>query len=245
MAISNEEAEKVLPYAEEYSLPFAVAAGSSTGNNLNSQFGVRGIPHSFLIDPEGMVAWHGHPSEITSSKIKNLLKGVKKPPANQILAITIESDTDGKAGKAIEFARDGELAKALREIGSIDPADTAQASMASEIKARIEGHVQLLTVQIERLISQRDVLKAIDAYEAVAAEFKGIALGEAPANRLKEIAADTGLQQEFDAAKAFNKAMEIAQKRGMKKVAKKLEALIKKYPATKAANKAKVILVKM
>jgi hypothetical protein len=245
MAISNETAEKVIPYAEEYDLPFAVAAGSSTGNNLNAQFGVRGIPHSFLIDPEGTIAWHGHPSGITDSQIKKVLKGVKSPPANQILALTFESEMEGRAGKAVKLARSGELAKALREIQGIDPTDTQQMNWGGEITARIEAHVQLLSVQIERLISQRDVMKAIDAYEAVAAEFKGTELGAPSASRLKEIAADKGLQQELDASKAFKKAMQIAQKRGMKKVVKKLEALIKKYPATKAADKAKVILVKL
>ena len=109
----------MIPYADKHGIQFAVAAGSQTGKNLNGMYGVRGIPHSFLIDTEGNVDWHGHPNAITDSMIKGALKGVKEGEANQILRVTIETEMEGAAGKAAKLAGKGELAKALRAFFSV------------------------------------------------------------------------------------------------------------------------------
>ena len=48
-----------------------------TNSTLNTAYGIQGIPHVVLIDPEGIVRWEGFPSltghELTSKVIKNII----------------------------------------------------------------------------------------------------------------------------------------------------------------------------
>jgi outer membrane protein assembly factor BamD (BamD/ComL family) len=86
------------------------------------------------------------------------------------------------------------------------------------------------------------MLVGIEVLEALEDEFAGTDLGTAVAERLAEIAKDEELQNELAAEEAWGKALEAIEKRGLKKSASKLEAIVKKYPGTKAAERASVKL---
>jgi thiol-disulfide isomerase/thioredoxin len=56
-------------------------------NNWLRASGQRGIPHAFLIDKKGRIAWSGHPSTLTDEIIEACLTGTFKPqePVDQTI----------------------------------------------------------------------------------------------------------------------------------------------------------------
>jgi len=57
VSLTNEPRQKVEPFAEKMGMVYPIGGGSPTGRT----YGVRGIPHAFIIDPSGHVVWQGHP----------------------------------------------------------------------------------------------------------------------------------------------------------------------------------------
>jgi len=49
----------------------------SVGKDIGGAYGDPEIPHVFVIDPAGKVAWHGHPAQLTDAVIEEQLKGVR------------------------------------------------------------------------------------------------------------------------------------------------------------------------
>ena len=65
VGISQEGIEKVKPFvaewAEKMDYNVAVDATGSIGDGYMGAFGVNTIPHAFVVDSQGKIAWHGHP----------------------------------------------------------------------------------------------------------------------------------------------------------------------------------------
>lgn len=74
VALSSEPESKVKSFIKDNKATYIT--GSGAGTTL-SAYGVRGIPHVFLIDPKGKVAWAGHPS-VAEPPLRKLLK--ESPP---------------------------------------------------------------------------------------------------------------------------------------------------------------------
>jgi thiol-disulfide isomerase/thioredoxin len=68
------------------------------GNDIGKAYGVNGIPHVFVIGHDGVIAWHGHPANLTDAIIEAALakvpaKAAAKPGAKP-------KSTTGSAGSA-------------------------------------------------------------------------------------------------------------------------------------------------
>ena len=61
IAISNEDRAKVERFVKDQSVSYPVFL-DPTGKAF-SDFGVRGIPASFLVDEKDQVIWEGHPGD--------------------------------------------------------------------------------------------------------------------------------------------------------------------------------------
>ena len=230
MAISNEPLAKVAPYAEAYGLSFPVAAGSKTGSQLGAMVGQNGIPHSYLIDAEGNLAWHGHPTELTGKRIESLLRGVGTPGKKDELAW--RGSVDGAPAAALELAAEGELAKALKLCSAEETAG------AADLHKTLLGHVTELRGQVDAALARRDVRLGLRGLELLTKELEGEPIGEELATRLKEVEKDETVQNELSALDALERAFEIADKRGRKKAIKSFERIAEQYPQTRAAERA-------
>jgi len=74
VSLTNEPREKVEGFAKEMNMAYPIGGGSQTGRDYK----VRGIPHAFIIDPSGQVAWQGHPMAGLDKAIDAQLKAT--PP---------------------------------------------------------------------------------------------------------------------------------------------------------------------
>lgn len=96
VGISDEKASKVRPFVEKMGdkMDYVVAVDDSdkTGRAYMQAFGIRGIPHAFIVGKTGDILWHGNPAD-PNEKMDQVLDGV------------VEGTFDVKAAKEAEKAR--------------------------------------------------------------------------------------------------------------------------------------------
>ncbi len=97
VGVTDEEADPVKKFitklGDQMDYVVAIDAQGQTSKGYLGEFGISGIPHAFVVDKEGRVAWHGHP-----------LAGLEK-----VL-------TEVRAGK-FDVAKANQRAKAQKKLG--------------------------------------------------------------------------------------------------------------------------------
>lgn len=237
LAVSDEGDDLVGDYVDTMGISnVRVAAGFTSGG----AWGVRGYPSAVLIDPEGNVAWTGHPSEVTSGKVKKLLKNAK-PSKGGYLAYELGREVAPALKSAVKAGDEGKLGKAITASQAAAKNESLDATVREEAAALAAEYIaygELLTSQAESLIEKRAMVRGIAVYGDLAKALDGTEVGEAVAKRLGEIEDDKELQNELAADEAYAKAMEAVERRGAKKAKPKFESVVKKYAGTKAAERA-------
>ena len=66
---TDEEENKVTNFAKQAGMDWLVGMGSNTAN----AYGVRGIPHAFIVKA-GKIVWEGHPMSGLEEKLAELTK---------------------------------------------------------------------------------------------------------------------------------------------------------------------------
>lgn len=236
LAVSNEELESVEPYVESFALPFPVAAGSRTGGLLGQMVGQRGIPHSYLVDPEGDLVWHGHPSELTSGVLREALAGASAPGPKDALAW--RGEVEGAPDEVLELAARGELAEALETLEESGATDGG----AAALKEALDAHVADLRAQVQKAFDQRKVRTALTNLEVLVDEFERTDLGDELEEWLERMEDDESIQRELEAVELLDRALLIGRKRGEDKAKRHFERVVEKFPGTRAAERAQKIL---
>lgn len=239
MAVSDEDAKLVSDYVDSMGITLPVAAGSPA----SGAYGVRGIPHSVLIDPQGKVAWSGSPYELSKGTVKDALKGAKKR-STSFLAVPIDKEPEGRLAapaKAMTGGNPGKALTALRAIADDAKSTEAEKTDAAALIAAIEAHAKLLSDQGEAFVGARDVLKALTVFEALAKEFPG-PIGDGAKKRVEAIRKDEKLSNELAAAEALARAQEQAKKLGTTKAKGKFQEVVDKFKGTRAAERAASML---
>jgi len=240
VAVSDEDSKLVSDYLDSMGIQIPVGSGSTAG----SAYGVKGIPHSVLIDPQGKVAWSGSPYSISKGAVKEALKGAKKRSTN-FMAIPLETEVTGRLAAPAKSMAAGNPGKALSSLRAIeaDAKSTAEEKTeAQTLIASIDEHVQLLNGQAESFVKARDVLKGLTVIDALAKEFAGAPIGDAAKTRAEAIRKDENLAKEIVAAEAFARAQEQASKLGSGKAKAKLQEVADKYKGTRAGDRATAML---
>lgn len=79
VGISTEPAAKVLPFVarqgETMDYVVAVDDEEQTARAYMGEFGVRGIPHAFVVDKQGQIVWHGHPLDGLDQVLQAVVEG--------------------------------------------------------------------------------------------------------------------------------------------------------------------------
>ncbi|MDK1032467.1 MAG: TlpA disulfide reductase family protein [Planctomycetia bacterium] len=70
ISLTNEPRATVAPFAKKMNMDYPVGMGSTSGG----AYGVRGIPSAFVIDPEGIIRWEGHPMGGLDEAVERTLK---------------------------------------------------------------------------------------------------------------------------------------------------------------------------
>jgi len=231
LALSREDESKVSDYLDQYGITVRTASRSSSGD----QYGVKGIPASFLIAPDGTLAWSGHPSSLSKGKIEELLKDAKKLPDQPFLVVRPSGEVNDAIAEAVEAAGEGKLGKAIAKAQQAGPAGTA-------FLADIDAHVALLMRQAEKAVEDRDMVPAMRVYTAIEKEAKGSPHAEKAKQAIAAIEADPELERELDAAEALEKTRRSVAKLSTAKKRKKFESFAEKYQGTRAGDRARKMM---
>ena len=76
ISVSSESPSKVKSFVRRQGRKMSYPIGIDRSRRTSSKYGIRGIPHAFLIDTTGKVIWQGHPMRLKESQITEALKSV-------------------------------------------------------------------------------------------------------------------------------------------------------------------------
>jgi len=129
------------------------------GNAISRQFGVTGIPRTFLIGPEGTVLWAGHPATMDAP----LADAFRKHPPQLMDAKAVAEATEA-LGKAEAAADEGDAGAALRLFARL-PAEARQnGAMAARIESlqkKLEGDAGKALDEAEEMVKRKEFGQAI------------------------------------------------------------------------------------
>jgi len=228
LAVTDEDAAKVGKFIADTGAKHAVVIESG---NITIGFGVTGFPSSFLVDPDGNIAWFDHfSSKLPEAVIEENLRKVRlTPDLPKSLASAAKSIEKGDYAGARKFLS-GKI-----DSGSLDRAD---ATVAEETVKWIDGRAVDLEARAKKSGEAGDWYDASLALERLADEYKGLEAGEKAAADLREIEKDKDKKPEIDAGRTLEKTMERARKMKPEQAAALYRALARKYEGTKAGRKA-------
>jgi len=79
IGVSGEEPATVKPFVTKMGaqMDYVVALDKDNGTSKGymEAFGVEGIPHAFIVDKAGIIAWHGHPMAGLDKALEQMLAG--------------------------------------------------------------------------------------------------------------------------------------------------------------------------
>lgn len=131
VGVTDEESSKVKPFVDQMGdkmdYTVAIDRAGATAAGYMQKYGINGIPHAFVVDKEGRIAWHGHPM----SGLERVLDQL----AANTFDLALEKKREGALKKLNEFfemAMKGEsdekldkfgvqLAALDKEVGGINP----------------------------------------------------------------------------------------------------------------------------
>lgn len=130
VALSYEASSAVAPYVSKHKIPYIVGGDAKATRDA---FGIQGYPTAFLVDPDGKVAWTGHPMEADRA-IEDLLKK-KKPRGAGLLAEEAGKIALSKAGKLYKQKKYAKSLKAYQKIVK----DYRGTKVAKTAKAKVKS----------------------------------------------------------------------------------------------------------
>lgn len=138
LAVSYEPTATVSKFLGSRKMKYIVAAG---GETTRDAFGIDGYPTSFIIDPDGNVAWKGHPATIDEP----LAKIVKETPAKgKSFLVTGSAKSLATKAEKLYQKRDYEGAMKTYEQLSRDYSETKEGKAAKEKLKKMKGNSSIM-----------------------------------------------------------------------------------------------------
>lgn len=209
----------------------------SVGPDIGDAYGVSGIPHVFVIDPDGKVAWHGHPASMQESVITAALKNVRMSasPAPRFA----KPATAEKVARVEAVIASGKVGAGVKSLEKLS--DDKDAATASSAKTTLEAIAAWKTKVDGEITKQREAGEMYGAAELAASLATSYA-GHDEAKTYQAQAVELKKDPGYAAGKEFLKLDAApAEARKDPRFAKLVEAFIKKYPTGYYADKARAL----
>jgi thiol-disulfide isomerase/thioredoxin len=116
IGVSDEDVSKVRPFVDQMGekMDYTVAVDNNhrTAQGYMGAYGINGIPHAFVVDIEGRLAWHGHPMSGLEQALDKLARqpGAEKPEDKK------RADAQRKLREFTTLAARGEAPAKLDEL---------------------------------------------------------------------------------------------------------------------------------
>ncbi len=167
----ERDTEKVAPFIKQMGdkMTYRVALDAVEGNDPNTgamatkwmkAAGQRGIPAAFVVDKEGVVAWIGHPAQLKSEMVEEILAGKFAP-----VKMKAASDDGAKLRDAM-MKHGAKAARALKD-KDWDAAQNAVAEFAEALPASKKFFADAMLFKIA--LAKKDTAAANEAAGKIAA----------------------------------------------------------------------------
>jgi AhpC/TSA family len=194
------------------------------GGKLKRWFGIEGIPHAVLINPNGQIVWRGHPGELSEATLQASLAGALKLPLYEW------PESAEKAAKAVGKRRFAEALEKAREIEGADG------------KAIVENLQQLVDAKLASVkgwMDAGDYLAVRERGTTFAKELSDLPQGDEIDALLKRMADDKTAQDVLAAQLEVRKLAEQKVKKStLPRTREKLRRILQEHPGTAAARDA-------
>ncbi len=212
---TDESSRGLEEFVKTTPIPYLITVGDEIGTS----WGVTGIPHVFILDPEGRIAWHGHPAALEEKIITGLLAKVKPsfPPVPRFA----RPSTDPKVVTLERQAEAGKVGSALKALAKLD---SEAAKTTSEYLTAWQGEQDKT---IDSLATAGDSYGAWRLADVMAAAYRGHDAYKTYQDRATELRKDPG----YAIGKEYQKLIAIPPaSRTDPRFAKMVEAFLKKHP---------------
>jgi thiol-disulfide isomerase/thioredoxin len=133
VGVSDESSSKVQPFVDEMGekmdYTVAIDRDRKTSEGYMKAYGQNGIPHAFVVDREGRIAWHGHPmsgldkvlEKLASAPVPEDPAAKKRAEAQRLLREYTELAARGDEVRLSSL--EAQLSALDRELGGITPGE--------------------------------------------------------------------------------------------------------------------------
>ncbi len=199
------------------------------------EYKTRGIPHSWLVGPDGMIVWKGHPASLNNAIIEKHIVGARIGPRFEV---------DPEFKKASQYLEKGAIGKAYGELEK-----QAKRAKSDELKESARKSMKSLEEYGEKRFKAIADMKAAKRYvdgmatmQREIAAFKGMDIAKKFESELKAWRKDKKIKAEITGAEMLEEA-ETLVKRGKYKSAAKIYGQVskaKKFEGTEAQREAEI-----
>jgi hypothetical protein len=180
------------------------------------EWGVNGIPATFLIDPEGKLVWQGHPADLDQALRDTFDKNPPKLIDEKTLAAAT-AGLDAASRKLADKDPSGAL-KALAQVPADAKGDARVSAKFGEVQKAVEAAAAEMLAGVQPLIDARNYAAAGSKLREIAASMKGTPTGEKARQQLDDLMAKPEVKSQLAAMEKNEKSkIELA-------VAKKLQS---------------------
>lgn len=176
IGVTDEKSDKVKPFVEKQGdkMDYIVAIDKEGGTSEGymQAYGINGIPHAFVVDKEGKVAWHGHPMADLEKTLEDMVAGKynmasakKRAQGQELLQKYYQLASKGDDEGADKVAK--EIAALEKEVGGLNNGKNFD---PAEVKKSLQFRKAIMAYQ--RAVMSGDSQEKVDK---LAAEAKAVA----------------------------------------------------------------------
>lgn len=231
LAISNEAKSTLEKFVKDKRVTYRV--GVDEGGDVWGAYQGSGVPRSWLIDPDGIIVWKGHPGNLDESMLQEPLRKAQEAKLRDVVPALASAKVD------IEKKKLGDAWGKAQKVLANDKAPEADRADAQYLVEEVKKRAEAALAAAEQLASSRQYPKAIQKLKDVAAQLKGTEWEKAATEKRKALEADPEAKRELEAQAVLDKL--IAQEKALKKDKDRKKfmsnylSFVKKYAGTQAA----------
>lgn len=220
---SESEAETV-PWIQNKQAKYAYAYDK--GGKVARFFGVSGIPHAVLIDPNGKVVWTGSPFTLNDEIVQASLNGALLQPL---------FDWPASAKSVTQSLAKGDFAGAVAKAAKM-PAAEGGADIVAQVQAIVEGQVK----SIEAALAAGNFYDARERGEILGKSMEGLPEQARAKKVVADVDAHPDAKRVLEAQKSIRKLRSkgLTKRKDLEKAMEDLKKLANEMRGTYAATEA-------
>jgi hypothetical protein len=239
LSATGESKDVVDRFVEELEAAYPILCQAGTG-----EYSTGGVPTSYLITPDGKVAWHGHPNALDDDLLEEKLRDVEKEHRVSTWmflvqkALPVVPDDLSGVMRSLEKRKFG---YALKEVESkLDRFEGEEREAAEKIRDWISNRGTSSMEAAEAFVSDGKIYRGFVLYEQIEDEFKGHDLAKSAKDAAKALKSDKQNALEIKASEKLEDIKrDMAEERDAEDKLKCLKPLLsRKYEETLAGKEA-------